>query len=159
MILLYNRFLYKRFLLYRLQHCTFSLHYRPLVLLKLLLDGLQELLVRREGLLLRLFQLLYFRALDGQQGRDQPLAILVEELWDLGPIWCLKKNCTVVENDRNPNVCYLPKPNILLKPNYSATTRIQNSTYPIVQICHYLVWAEYSVSYSAEYFGRNMFRS
>ena len=38
-------------------------------------------------------------------------------------------------------------------------SRIQNSTYPIVQICHYLVLAEYSVRYYAEYFGRNRFRS
>ena len=59
-----------------------------------------------------------------------------------------------------------PKPNFLLCANteYSAETqlfckeqnsRIQNSTYPIVQICHYSVLAEYSVRYSPEYFGRN----
>ena len=37
--------------------------------------------------------------------------------------------------------------------------RLQNSTYPIVPICNYSVSAEYSVSYSAEYYGRNRFRS
>ena len=29
-----------------------------------------------------------------------------------------------LENDRNPNFCYPPKTNILLKPNYSAKSRI-----------------------------------
>ena len=57
------------------------------------------------------------------------------------------------EADRNPNLWYLPKPNILLKPN------ILQITYPIVPICNYSVSAEYSVRYSAEYFGRNRFRS
>ena len=36
---------------------------------------------------------------------------------------------------------------------------MQNSTYFIVPICNYSVSAEYSVTYSAEYFGRNRFRS
>ena len=63
-----------------------------------------------------------------------------------------------VENDRNQIFCYLPKPNILLKPNYSAKNRIQNNAEPIVQISHYSVSAEYSVRYSAEYFGSNRFR-
>ena len=71
--------------------------------------------------------------------------------------WCLA--VSNIENDRNPNCFYLPKPNILLKANFSAKSRIQNSTYPVVQICHYSVSAEYSVRYSADYFGRNRFRS
>ena len=29
-----------------------------------------------------------------------------------------------IKNDRNPNFCYLPKPNSLLKANYSAKSRI-----------------------------------
>ena len=29
-----------------------------------------------------------------------------------------------LETDRNPNFGYLPKPNILVKPNYSAKSRI-----------------------------------
>ena len=60
------------------------------------------------------------------------------------------------------------KPKFLLsaETEYSAETqlfckeqnrRIQNSTYPILQICHYLVFAEDLVRYSAEYFGRNRF--
>ena len=63
-----------------------------------------------------------------------------------------------------------PKPKLLLsaETEYSAETqlfckeqnsRIPNCTYPIVQICHYSVSAEYSVRYSGEYFGRNRFRS
>ena len=35
-----------------------------------------------------------------------------------------REGCRGVENDRNLNICYLPKPNILLKHNYSATGRI-----------------------------------
>ena len=41
-----------------------------------------------------------------------------------------KKERDLVENDRNPNFCYLPNPNILLKPYYSAKCRI--SEYRIV---------------------------
>ena len=63
-----------------------------------------------------------------------------------------------------------PKPKFLLsaETEYSAesqlfckeqNSRIQNSTYPLVQNCHYSVSAEYSVRYSAEYFGRHRFRS
>ena len=41
---------------------------------------------------------------------------------------CSVEEASSLENDRNPNVCYLPKLNILLEPNYSAKSRMQNST-------------------------------
>ena len=74
---------------------------------------------------------------------------------------CFFPSVERLETDRNPNCCYVPKPNILLNTNYSANFRIleQNSTHPIVSICNYSVLAEYSVRYSAENFGRNRFRS
>ena len=80
-----------------------------------------------------------------------------------------------VETDRNPNFRYLPKPNILPNTEYSANYRIlgnicyrntkysanfwQNSTYRLWPISNYSVSTEYLVGYSAEYFGRNRFRS
>ena len=59
------------------------------------------------------------RASEGKGGRDE--GGKVSET-----IWRGSEGITAapLENDRNPNCCYLPKPNILLKPNYSAKNRI-----------------------------------
>ena len=72
-----------------------------------------------------------------------------------------------VENDRKPNFSYLPKPNILLKANYSAKSRIAEYRIVPTKWCKFVtIWFWQNIqldilqNISAEIgFGRTLYES